>query len=147
MVMDICWSVRENVKFNHVWWGRMPLSVGDAAVLWFQCASCVLPPCPTSWKGWRTQAGWSTSKLFWMPPSSSPRSVWGLIPAVCLTAALSIGLGVCLSVYVCVCVWKPVMRYGKTVRLQCFLCAILLDLNEGDKIIQKLQHDGNINIQ
>lgn len=66
----------------------------ETAVLWLQCVSCVPPPCLTSWRVWRAQAGWSTSKLFWMQASSSPRSVWRLILTVCLTVALNIGLGV-----------------------------------------------------
>lgn len=78
--------------------GCSMLPACDTAVLWLQYVSYVPPPCRTSWKVWRAQAGWSTSKLFWMQASSSPRSVWRLIP-VCLTTALNIGLGVC----VCVC--------------------------------------------
>lgn len=68
----------------------------ETAVLCLQRVSCVPPPCQTSWKVWRAQAGWSTSKLFWMQPSSSLRSVWRLIPAVCLTAPLNVSLGVCV---------------------------------------------------
>lgn len=27
MVMDVCCSVKEHVKFNHVWWGQMPYAI------------------------------------------------------------------------------------------------------------------------
>lgn len=96
----------------------------ETAVLWLQCVSCVPPPCLTSWRVWRAQAGWSTSKLFWMQASSSPRSVWRLILTVCLTVALNIGLGVGLFVFCifCVSVWNqhhPSLqgRYEKPLRL------------------------------
>lgn len=91
----------------------------ETAVLWLQCVSCVPPPCLTSWRVWRAQAGWSTSKLFWMQASSSPRSVWRLILTVCLTVALNIGLGVgfvCVLYLLCVCVKPTSSIFAGTIR-------------------------------
>lgn len=81
--------------------GRSVLPASDTAILWLQYVSYVPPPCLTSWKVWRAQGGWSTSKLFWMQASSLPRSVWRLIPAVCLAITLNVNLDVCV---VCLCI-------------------------------------------
>lgn len=90
----------------------------ETAVLWLQCVSCVPPQCLTSWRVWRAQAGWSTSKLFWMQASSSPRSVWRLIPTVCLTTQYWFRCGfVCVLYRLCVSVkWTSSVCVGTCAR-------------------------------
>lgn len=143
MVMDVCCSVKKNVKFNHVCWGQMP----HAVCRWCSCvvvSVCELrSPSMSDFLEGLENSGWL-------------KHIKAVLDAAIFIAKVSLGVNPrclphhCLQYWLrCVseCVWNQVMRYGKTVCLQCFLCAILLDLNEGDKIIQNLQHDGNFNTQ
>lgn len=147
MAMDACCCVKENVKFNHVWWGRMP----HAVCRWCSCvvvSVCELrSPSMSDFLEGLENSGWL-------------KHIKAVLDAAIFIAKVSLGVNPrclphhcsqywlrCVSECVRVCVWKPVMMYGKTVRLQCFLYTILLDLSEGDKIMQNLQHDGSFNAQ